>query len=205
MTTTISTTNASRAAARRLGWAILACAVSAATAAALTWHWAQRVALPAGSNVSEDLLAAHALKHAPKPLRDGVQAEFACRSGAYMQASAILGSLLEVSRQLPADTPERARQELDGILYVAMKQARAEVHCVAGTLPRGYDRALAETMQHSVALARSRGLSQDVQNLGLDTEQALRANKAMCRPEDATVAAAQASTQTLVLTQAPAR
>jgi len=60
-------------------------------------------------------------------------------------------------------------------------------------------------MQHSVALARSRGLSQDVQNLGLDTEQALRANKAMCRPEDAKEAAAPTSTQTLALTQAPAR
>lgn len=103
----------------------------------------------------------------------------ACRSGAFVEASGILGSVAQIADQLPAATTERTRAELDTVLFTALKQARAEVHCVAGGLTHGYDRAYAQTVERATQLARQRGLHADVVALGQETAAALRGNRVM--------------------------
>jgi hypothetical protein len=107
----------------------------------------------------------------------------ACRAGAYLEADRILGSVVGASLALPPDTPPAVRTELDSILYTGLQQARSEVHCVAGVLTHGYDRAYAETVEKAVTLARQRKLSKDVVALGEDVIAALRANRLMA-PEE---------------------
>jgi hypothetical protein len=89
-----------------------------------------------------------------------------CRTGAFLEADRILGSVINISRLLPANTPEGARAELDSILYTALQQAHSELHCVAGVLTHDFDRAFAETIRRAVALAQQRKLSRDVVALG---------------------------------------
>jgi hypothetical protein len=105
------------------------------------------------------------------------QTTHACRTGAYLEADRILGSVIGASLALPADTPPAVRMELDSILYTGLQQAKSEVHCVAGVLTHGYDRAYAETIEKAVMLARQRELSKDVVALGEDVIAELRANR----------------------------
>jgi hypothetical protein len=108
-----------------------------------------------------------------------LQTAHACRAGAYLEADRILGSVVGASLALPADTPPAVRTELDSILYTGLQQAKSEVHCVAGVLTHGYDRAYAETVEKAVTLARQRKLSKDVVALGEDVSASLRANRPM--------------------------
>ena len=109
-----------------------------------------------------------------KPL---TRASIPCRTGAFMEASAILNSVLDISNSLPQDTSEQTRAELDTILYTVFKQAKSEVHCVAGGLQYGYDRAFADTFRRGVQLAKSRHLSSDVIEVGLNVILTLEQNK----------------------------
>jgi hypothetical protein len=96
-----------------------------------------------------------------------------CRQGAFMEAEKILGSVVNVDRLLPKETPEVARAELDSILYTALKMARSEMHCVSGVLTNGFDRSFADTARRAVALAKARGLKKDVVLLGEEIVQQL--------------------------------
>jgi hypothetical protein len=100
-----------------------------------------------------------------------------CRQGAFVEAAGILNSVAEIAHQLPAGTPDRTRAELDTVLYTALRQAHSEVHCVAGGLRFGYDKAYAQTLDRVTDLARQRDLHPDVQRLGQETSAALRENR----------------------------
>lgn len=108
-----------------------------------------------------------------------LQTPHACRAGAYLEADRILGSVVGISLALPPDTPPAVYTELDSILYTGLQQARSEVHCVAGVLTHGYDKAYAETIEKAVMLARQRKLSKDVIALGDEVIASLRANRLM--------------------------
>jgi hypothetical protein len=108
----------------------------------------------------------HAHDHADRPLREGVSAKTACRQGAFVEAQSIVNSVVDIAMALPSNTPERTRNELDTILYTAFKQAKAEVHCVAGSLSHGYEKSFANPFKRAVALAQSRRLSRDVIEIG---------------------------------------
>jgi hypothetical protein len=113
--------------------------------------------------------------------RAALQTPQRCRPGAFLEADRILGSAVALAQALPRDTPAGARSELDSILYTGLVQARSEVHCVAGVLTHGYDRAYADTLRKAVALAEQRGLSADVAAVGRDVVQALEYNKPIGR------------------------
>jgi hypothetical protein len=98
--------------------------------------------------------------------QDPPQTARSCRMGAFLEADRILGSVVNISRLLPPDTPEGARAELDSILYTALQMARSELHCVNGVLTHGFDRSFAETTRRAVGLAKARNLSKDVVTLG---------------------------------------
>lgn len=108
------------------------------------------------------------------PLPAGSHLDAACRQGAFLEASSILNSVIEISFALSADVPEHTRRELDSILYTALKQARTEVHCVQGGLGHGYHEDFAQIIERSGQLASLRGLSPDVVTLADETARALR-------------------------------
>ena len=145
---------------------VTVCGASAALSA--------RLRAPAEPDYEARLDLMHA--HHASALPQGTQAKVACRNGAFVEASSIVGSTVEIMRTLPPQVPTRAREELDSTLYVALKQARAEVHCVAGTLTHGYERSFADTIRHGVETARIRGLGPDVIALGQTTVAILEAN-----------------------------
>lgn len=118
----------------------------------------------------------HAHHAASFPGRN-ISAAQPCRQGAFVQAVAIIASVVEVANALPADTPPRTRAELDTVLFTSFKQADSEAHCVAGVLSHGYDQAYASTVQRGVDLAHARGLGKDVEALGEEVVRVLRANK----------------------------
>jgi hypothetical protein len=120
----------------------------------------------------------HAVAREPRTAAgQAVDLPTGCRSGAFVEASGILGSVAQIADTLPAATAERTRAELDTVLFTALKQARAEVHCVAGGLSHGYDRAYAQTIERATRLARQRGLHADVVRTGEEAVAALRANR----------------------------
>ena len=132
----------------------------------------------AGAHAAHD----HASMHAPRPLREGVNAAAPCRAGAFVEASNIINSVVEIAMALPANTPERTRAELDTVLFTALKQAKSEVHCVAGVLSFGYDRSYAGVIRRGVALAQSRRLSTDIVELGNSVVAAIEANRSVAQP-----------------------
>jgi|GEM_PF-1218264 len=109
------------------------------------------------------------------PLPAGSETAARCRSGAFVEAAAMLNSTVEISQALPADTPERTRSEIDVLLYTALKQAHDEVHCVLGTLTYGYDRSFAEVIYRATILSKGRAIKPEIVALGESTEQQLRA------------------------------
>jgi hypothetical protein len=109
-------------------------------------------------------------------LPEGSETAIACRSGAFVEAAAMLNSTVEIAMALPPNTPERTRAEVDVLLYTALKQAHSEVTCVTGTLKRGYDRSFAEIIERATVLAKSRGLKPEIVSLGTKTSAALRAS-----------------------------
>jgi hypothetical protein len=131
-------------------------------------------------HAASDMQAMHTHGHSVKPAGRAIpQTATPCRPGAYLEADRTLNSVVVLHRTLPADTPKNAAGELDSILYTALQQAKSEVHCVAGTLTHGYDKAFADTMRKAVAIAKQRGLSQDVTNIGEEVIAALTANQLM--------------------------
>jgi hypothetical protein len=124
----------------------------------------------------------HDHDHAPSALPSGSVAAVRCRSGAFVEAAAMLNSIMEIAAALPADSPRaanhdprqaRIRHEIDVLLYIALKQAHDEVHCVQGVLTHGYDRSFREIIARATTLVRTRGLKRDVIALGQATLQML--------------------------------
>ncbi len=131
---------------------------------------------------------AHDHEHAASALPSGNVASVSCRSGAFVEAAAILNSTMEIAAALPADLNrksnggvggavsraalhEDARQarihsEIDILLYTALKQAHDEAQCVQGILSHGYDRSFREIIARATTLVRTRGLKADVIDLG---------------------------------------
>ena len=168
--------------AARVGAMLAAVTAAALGGAALGAHWQARQQ-PSLADLTlqaqwQAMATQHAVARDPRATAaaDG-SVPAACRSGAFVEASGILGSVAQIADQLPAATPERTRAELDTVLFTALKQARAEVHCVAGGLTLGYDRAYAQTVERATQLARQRGLHADVVALGQETAAALRDNR----------------------------
>ncbi|MGL4230613.1 MAG: hypothetical protein ACRDAM_22000 [Casimicrobium sp.] len=112
-----------------------------------------------------------------KPRSRDIQTANPCRAGAFVEASSIVNSVVEIAMALPPNTPERTRAELDAVLYTALKQAKSEVHCVVGALSFGYERAYAGVIKRGVGLAQSRRLSKDIVDLGNELVSTLEANK----------------------------
>jgi hypothetical protein len=120
--------------------------------------------------------------HADRPLSKSIQTAHPCRAGAFVEASSIVNSVVEIAMALPPTTSERTRAELDTVLYTALKQAKSEVHCVVGALSFGYDRAYAGVIKRGVGLAQSRRLSKDIVDLGNEIVATLEANKRVDAP-----------------------
>ncbi len=110
--------------------------------------------------------AVHDHDHAAPALAANVQTAQRCRAGAFVEASNIINSVVHIAMALPSNTSELTRAELDTVLYTALQQAKTEVHCVVGSLSFGYDQSYARGIARGVALAKSRGLSSDVIELG---------------------------------------
>jgi hypothetical protein len=110
-----------------------------------------------------------------------LQASSKCRAGAFMDAEKIIGAIVGASEKLPADTPPGARDHLHAALFVALKQAKAEAHCVAGVLPYGYDRTFINTIRRGINLAKLRGLNKDFVQIGEDAIVILQAGKPSAR------------------------
>jgi len=115
------------------------------------------------------------------PLPVGASLAIRCRSGAFVEASSIINSVVEIAAALPADTDARTRRELDSVLYTALKQARTEVECVQGGLTHGYQHAYALVVRRGAALATERGLSPDIAAMAEETAKLLEANQAVNR------------------------
>jgi hypothetical protein len=69
------------------------------------------------------------------------------------------------------------RLDLDSILYVALLQAQAEAHCVAGGLRHGYEQVYAQTLRGAGALARERALAPEVAGIAVDTAVLIEKNR----------------------------
>ncbi|MGL4575699.1 MAG: hypothetical protein ACRCV9_13030 [Burkholderiaceae bacterium] len=162
--------------ARTAMFAIAALLAGAAAGIALDRHFS-----PAHAGAHPQAAhATHAMHGHAKPAARAIpQTATACRAGAYLEADRTLNSVVALHRLLPADTPKTATGELDSILYTALQQAKSEVHCVAGALTHGYDKAFADTVRKAVSVAQQRGLSQDVIKIGEDVIAALAANQPM--------------------------
>jgi hypothetical protein len=106
-----------------------------------------------------------------------LQASSKCRAGAFMDAEKIIGAIVGASEKLPANTPPGARDHLHAALFVALKQAKDEAHCVAGVLPYGYDRTFINTIRRGMNLAKLRGLNKDFVQIGEDAIVILTAGK----------------------------
>jgi hypothetical protein len=120
----------------------------------------------------------HALHdHADRPLPANTEVAHKCRAGAFVDASNIVNSVVEIAMALPPNTPDRTRAELDTVLYTALRQANSEVHCVAGALSYGYERSYAGVIRRGVALAQSRRLSADIIELGNKVVATLESNR----------------------------
>jgi hypothetical protein len=118
--------------------------------------------------------------HMAKPAARAIpQTAMPCRAGAYLEADRTLNSVIALHRMLPTSTSKNAAGELDSILYTALQQAKSEVHCVAGTLTHGYDKAFSETMRKATAVAQQRGLPPDVIKIGDEVAAALAVNQPM--------------------------
>ncbi|NJK45791.1 MAG: hypothetical protein HC933_17365, partial [Pleurocapsa sp. SU_196_0] len=124
----------------------------------------------------DDTASGAAMTH-EETLPSGTQLEVRCRQGAFLEASQIINSVTDIATNLSSSTSERIRDELDAILYTALKQARAEVHCVTGGLPDGYEQSFADILRRGTDLARRRGLSKDVIDLGATTVELLERNQ----------------------------
>jgi hypothetical protein len=136
--------------------------------------------LPPPPPVSASISAQdHAHDHDVRaPLPPGTSLAVACRVGAFVESSSIINSVIEIAAALPPDTPERTQNELNSVLYTALKQAQSEVHCIQGGLSYGYQEAYAAIIERGAQLAQLRGLSPDIAAIGFEVAAILRANKA---------------------------
>lgn len=113
------------------------------------------------------------------PLPPGTSLAVACRVGAFVESSSIINSVIEIAAALPPDTPERTQNELNSVLYTALKQAQSEVHCIQGGLSYGYQESYAAIIERGAQLAQLRGLSPDIAAIGFEVAKTLRANQAV--------------------------
>jgi hypothetical protein len=118
------------------------------------------------------------MNHSRESLRPNSQASSQCRAGAFVEASKLVNSLVMLAKDLPPQSPKSVYAELDTMLYTALEQARAEVHCVTGGLQFGYEKAYAGIMRYGAALAQARGLPKKVVQQAEETARLLEANKA---------------------------
>lgn len=107
------------------------------------------------------------------PLPAGSESAQACRTGAFVEASAVLNSTMEITDALAFDAANKIRTQIDNLLYTALKQAHSEVHCVKGVLRHGYHRSFLQIIERATLMAKVRGLNADVVELGEQTAQAL--------------------------------
>jgi hypothetical protein len=105
-----------------------------------------------------------------------------CRPGAFVEASNMINTIVQVSTSLPANTKPLIFADLDSLLYTALKQAQSEVHCITGGLTKGYDNSYAQSIERGVQLAQSRGLSNDIVKLGKTVAIKLRENRMIAAP-----------------------
>jgi hypothetical protein len=105
------------------------------------------------------------------------RAKPACRNNAFLDADKLIGAVLEIAKNLPTETSQATRQQLDFVLFISLKQAREEVHCVKNSLARGYDKTFSNTIRDGMNLAKMRGLSEDVLTIAKETLEALKVNK----------------------------
>jgi hypothetical protein len=172
---------ASRVARRERGVWVAAVLLCSGIAAAAATQWAERRAPRAADLVLQAQWQAALTQHAiARTARsDAASAAPACRTGAFVEAAGILNSVALIAERLPPQTPERTRAELDTVLFTALRQARAEVHCVAGRVAPGYERSYAQTIERAGLLARQRGLHPDVSELAQQTAATLLGDKAL--------------------------
>jgi hypothetical protein len=120
-----------------------------------------------------------AMTHSAELVRPNSQTDSRCRAGAFVEASKLINSLVQMAKDLPPQTPKSVFAELDTMLYTSLEQARAEVHCVAGGLQFGYEKAYAGIMRYGAALARVRGLPKKVVQQAEETARLLEVNKSI--------------------------
>jgi hypothetical protein len=148
------------------GWLVAALGILLGAGALTGWFAFQSPTQPSNGAMNHE-----------EALPSGTQLEVRCRQGAFLEASQIINSVTDIATNLPSSALERTRGELDAILYTALKQARAEVHCVTGGLPEGYEQSFADILRRGTDLARMRGLSKDVVDLGATTVELLERNQ----------------------------
>jgi hypothetical protein len=100
-----------------------------------------------------------------------------CRQGAFVDASNMINTVVQISSAIPPNTSALVRADLDSLLYTALKQAKSEVHCVAGGLSYGYDKSFALSIERGIKLAQARNLSPDIVLLGQSVIDALTLNR----------------------------
>jgi hypothetical protein len=166
------------AAQARGGRALRSLLVLIAVALSAAGGWWARGHAPAAYAAHSNSPAAHAAHaHAPAPLPANTSLAAACRQNAFVDADKILGSVQNISRALPPSTLAGVRLDLDSILYVALLQAQAEAHCVAGGLRHGYEQVYAQTLRGAGALARERALAPEVAGIAENTAALIEKNR----------------------------
>ncbi len=169
----------------RIIWAVLVCAAGIAGAAVALWSQHGSAAMAASANTSAK---GHAHGHDHKgPSEADIQRVLAlnqgkpilpsCRQGAFVEASNMINTIVQMHNSLAPSTPALVLADLDSLLYTALKQAKSEVHCVAGGLSFGYDKSYALSIQRGIKMAQARKLSPDVVAIGQSVVDVLHANK----------------------------
>lgn len=153
-------------------WVLLAAGLTTAASAG----WIAGRATPAAEP------SAHAGMEMPVSAPQLEPAKSSCRQGAFVEAASIINSVVDIALALPSDTKPQTRAVLDTVLTTVIKQARAEVYCVAGGLRFGYERTFAETIQHGVALAQARGLPDKLIEIGNETAKIVERNRPVLSP-----------------------
>ena len=129
---------------------------------------AQHVHPPAGASALAipASQAGPAGRAAAAPAAPGAAAQpTGCRPNSFLDALVLVNASVKASGLMGAGTGQTGaagkraaavQAELDAILGMAIKQAKAELPCVTGKLEHGYDRSYAHTMRtaHTYALAR---------------------------------------------------
>jgi hypothetical protein len=172
----------------RLIWGVAVCAAGLAGAGGALWsqNGSHTMAMPMSHGKSH---ASHTgMGHDHKgPSEADIQRVLAlnqgkpilpkCRQDAFVDASNMINTIVQINKGLPPTTPALVHSDLDSLLYTTLKQAKSEVHCVAGGLTNGYDKSYAISIQRGMKMAEARKLSPDVVAIGQSVVDTLYANK----------------------------